>query len=473
MAEVQNTLDSPQPDGVAVIGMAGRFPGAPSVERFWHNLRNGKETIESLGQTQEPQDSSPDRPHRVQRASSIEGIEDFDAAFFGLSPAEAAATDPQHRVFLECAWHALEDAGCPVSDFPGRIGVFAGASISTYLTRNLYPSLENHEEGIDLPSLIANDKDYLATRTSYLLGLRGPSVAVQTACSSSLVAVHYACQSLLLGESDLALAGGVTIRVPQKRGYLYQPDGYLSPDGRCRAFDEKAGGAVFGNGAGIVVLKRLAEALADGDRIACVILGSAVNNDGATKMSFTAPSIDGQVAVISEALAAAGVGPESISYVEAHGTGTPLGDPIEVSALTRAFGKSSGSPQHCALGSVKTNVGHLESAAGVTGLIKTALALRHGEIPPSLNFRSPNPRIDFQSSPFFVNAKRTPWKGGQTPRRAGVSSFGIGGTNAHVVLEEAPKPDRRQGAPRDQGQKQPAALLLPLSARCPEALRQL
>ncbi|HEX8185170.1 MAG TPA: polyketide synthase, partial [Blastocatellia bacterium] len=314
---------------IAIIGMAGRFPGASDLDEFWANLRDGVESITffsgELTKNSPASDDELSSSRLVKAASTLEGVELFDAAFFGISPVEAELTDPQHRVFLECAWEALENAGCDPERYKGPIGVFAGASISTYLFSNVYPNL-GFIGGVDnLPALLGNDKDYLATRVSYRLNLKGPSISVQTACSTSLVAVHLACQSLLNGECDLALAGGVTIRVPQESGYIYQEGGYLSPDGHCRAFDAKARGTAFGSGVGVIVLKRLIDAIEDGDCIDAVIKGSAINNDGALKVGFTAPSIDGQANVISEAIAVAGVEPETISYVEAHGTGTPLG----------------------------------------------------------------------------------------------------------------------------------------------------
>ncbi|HSD45604.1 MAG TPA: SDR family NAD(P)-dependent oxidoreductase, partial [Pyrinomonadaceae bacterium] len=375
-------------------------------------------------------------PNYVKAAGVLEGAELFDAPFFGFHPREAELMDPQHRIFLQCAWHALEDAGYDPARYAGRIGVFGGAGLNTYLFE-VGPTLSN-SSALRYQAFIGNDKDFLTTRVSYKLNLKGPSVDVQTACSTSLVAVHLACQSLLAGECEMALAGGVAVRAPLKQGYLYEEGGILSPDAHCRAFDKNAKGTVFGNGAGIVVLKPLEKALADGDNIYAVIKGSAINNDGGVKLGYTAPSVDGQAEVISDALAVSGIDPETVTYVEAHGTGTPLGDPIEVAALQEAFRSGETRKQFCAIGSVKTNVGHLDTAAGVTGLIKAVCALRHGQLPPSLNFSEPNPKIDFANSPFYVNTKLTEWRANGTPRRAGVSSFGIGGTNAHVILEEAP-----------------------------------
>ncbi|MEH2349579.1 MAG: SDR family NAD(P)-dependent oxidoreductase [Nostoc sp.] len=427
-------------DEIAIIGMSGRFPGSKNVDIFWQNLRDGVESIASF--TDEELISAGvnptllNDPSYVKSGGVLEDIELFDASFFGFSPREAEITDPQHRLFMECVWQALENAGYNSEIYSGSIGIFTGVAISTYLLSNLYPNrdLMESEDGV----IIGNEKDFLPTQISYKLNLKGPSINVQTACSTSLVAVHLACQSLMNGESDIVLAGGVSVGVPQKLGYLYQPGGIHSPDGHCRAFDAQAKGTNGGNGLGVVVLKRLEDAIADGDFIHAVIKSSAVNNDGFLKVGYTAPSVEGQRQVILEALALAGVEPETVSYIEAHGTGTILGDPIEIKALTQAFAASTNKKGFCAIGSVKTNIGHLNTAAGVTGLIKTALALKHQQIPPSLHFQQPNPQIDFANSPFYVNTKLSEWKTNGTPRRAGVSSFGIGGTNAHVILEEAP-----------------------------------
>jgi amino acid adenylation domain-containing protein len=451
---------------IAIVGMAGRFPGAPGVEQLWRNLREGVESIRFFA-PEELEASfgvrpDGDDPGFVRAGGVLDGIEDFDAAFFDFNPREAEVTDPQQRIFLECCWEALERAGYDPETFPGAIGVFAGAGMNTYLLNNVLAHPELFRTLSPFQVLIGADKDYLAPRVSYKLNLKGPSISVQTACSTSLVAVHLACQSLQDYQSDLALAGGVSIRVPQKSGYRFTEGGIYSPDGHCRAFDREAGGTVTGSGVGVVVLKRLADALADGDDVLAVIRGSAVNNDGAAKVGFTAPSVEGQVAVISEALSAAGVPAETIGYVEAHGTGTALGDPIEVTALTRAFGLGPDRPSTCALGSLKTNVGHLDTASGVAGLIKTVLALRNGALPPSLHFKAPNAEIDFSSGPFYVNATLREWPASGTPRRAGVSSFGIGGTNAHAVLEEAP-PLAPSGPSR-------SWQLLLVSARTPTAL---
>ena len=393
----------------------------------------------------------------------LEDIEYFDASFFGYSPREAEIMDPQQRIFLECACEALENAGYDPDRCAELIGVYAGTGMNSYLLENLYSNPELIAS-IGISQLVmSSDKDYLTTRVSYKLNLQGPSLNVNTACSTSLVAIHLACRSLLHGECDIALAGGVSVSVPQKAGYLYQEGGVASLNGYCRAFDARAQGAVPGSGVGIVVLKRLEEAIADGDSIFAVIKGSAINNDGARKIGFTAPGVDGQARVIRAAHLVAEVEPETITYIEAHGTGTPLGDPIEIAALTQAFRMGTAARGFCAIGSVKTNLGHLDAAAGVTGLIKTAWALKHALLPPSLHFEQPNPRIDLANSPFYVNTKLSTWEKGQAPRRAGVSSFGIGGTNAHVVLEEAPVPESGGGDAR-------STQLLLLSAKTEGAL---
>jgi len=426
---------------IAIIGLTGRFPGAKNIDEFWENLQNGVESISFFSDEEllssGISSSIFNDPYYVKARALLEDPELFDAAFFGFNPREAEITDPQHRLFLECAWEALESAGYDSQTYKGAVGVYGGSSLSSYLL-NIYLN-QNLVNSIDPQQLtIAANKDYLTTRVSYKLNLQGPSYAVQTACSTSLVAVHLACQSLLNGECDIALAGGVAINAERKAGYLYTEGGIASPDGHCRAFDARAKGAVGGEGVGIVVLKRLEDALKDRDTIHAVIKGSAINNDGSLKVSYTAPRIDTQAKAIRTAQIVAEVEPETITYIEAHGTGTALGDPIEIAALTQAFQISTQKTGFCAIGSVKTNIGHLDTAAGVTGLIKTVLALKHKQIPPSLHFTSPNPEIDFANSPFYVNTTLTEWQSNGTPRRAGVSSFGLGGTNAHVILEEAP-----------------------------------
>ncbi|MCE9667447.1 SDR family NAD(P)-dependent oxidoreductase [Myxococcus stipitatus] len=451
---------------VAIVGMAARVPGAEDVEAFWRMLREGVEGISFF--TEEAMKAlgvEPGwlaQPHFVRAAPVLERPGRFDAAFFGYAPREAELMDPQHRVFLECAWKALEHAGYAPGRLPGSTGVFAGSSLSSYLLFNLLSRAEFQQAEDTFPAMVGNDKDFLATRVAYHFNLKGPALTVQTGCSTSLVATHLACQALLGYQCDLALAGGVSVHMPQRSGYHHQEGGITSPDGHCRAFDAKGQGTLFGSGAGVVVLKRLEDALADGDTIHAVIRGSAINNDGAVKVGFTAPGVEGQAEVITRAQAVAEVSPESITYVEAHGTATPLGDPVEVQALTQAFRAGTERRGYCGLGSVKTNVGHLDAAAGVAGLLKTVLALEHAELPPSLHFEKPNPRIDFDNSPFYVNGTLRPWPEGDTPRRAGVSSFGIGGTNAHVILEEAPVMEPGGAARPWQ--------LLTLSAKTPTAL---
>ncbi|WP_282792787.1 type I polyketide synthase [Streptomyces sp. CC224B] len=462
-------------DGIAVIGMSCRFPGADGPDEYWRLLESGTEAVVRLDERtliaagEDPQLLTD--PDYVPAHGVLDGSDLFDAAFFGMSPGEAAVLDPQHRLFLECVWTAFEDAGYDPKAVPGPVSVYAGSGWNSYFLRNVASHPEFLEPGALQRTLLGNESDTLATRVSYKLGLTGPSMTVQTACSTSLVAVAQACQSLLSQESDMALAGGVSIRTPQA-GYLHQEGSIFSRTGQCRAFDASADGTVIGSGAGVVLLKRLEDALADGDHIHAVIKGAAVNNDGSSKAGYAAPSVDGQSAVIREAQALAGFSPETITYVETHGTGTALGDPIEIAALTDAFragtdnagtdNAGADKTGYCALGSVKTNIGHLDAAAGVAGLIKTVLALKNKTIPPSLHFERPNPAIDFTTGPFHVNTTATAWDTGTAPRRAGVSSFGIGGTNAHVVLEEAPAV--RRTAPGT------APQLLPLSARTAAAL---
>jgi acyl transferase domain-containing protein/NADP-dependent 3-hydroxy acid dehydrogenase YdfG len=429
--------------GIAVIGMAGRFPGAPDIETLWLKLCAGEEGLVRFSSAELRSGGVPstliDDEFYVPVNGAISDVELFDAEFFGMSPREAAVTDPQHRIFLELAWQALENSGHDPARFDGAIGVYAGCGASSYLLHNLLP---NHAELADFGELrvrMATSQEYLATRTSFKLNLTGPSVSVNTACSTSLVAVHMACDALRNFQCDMALAGGISVQLPQVKGYRYEPGGILSPDGHCRPFDASAQGTVSGNGGAVVVLKRLADALSARDTIHAVIRGSAINNDGADKAGYTAPSVHGQAQVIIEAQDVAGVDPATIGYLETHGTGTPLGDPIEFAALTRAFRRATQRRQFCVLGAIKSNLGHLDEAAGVTGLIKAVLALRCRRIPPTLHFRTPNPELDYEASPFFVNAAPCDWAAPpEGPRRAGVSSFGIGGTNAHVVLEEWP-----------------------------------
>ena len=451
---------------IAVIGMAGRYPGAPDVDRLWALLRDGIEPITEFSEADiaaAGNSALTARPDFVPRGFVLDDVELFDAAFFGYTPREAEIIDPQQRFFLECASEALERAGYDPDAYPGAIGVFAGASMSTYLLHNILSDPEIVRRLGPTQLALANDKDYVATRVAYKLNLEGPAITVQTACSTSLVAVHLACQSLLAGECDMALAGGVSIPSRQRAGYLYQEGGIASRDGHCRPFDAAASGTSGGNGCGVVVLKRLADALEDGDQIDAVIIGSAINNDGSKKIGFTAPRVEGQAKVIQAAQRMAGVTPADIGYIEAHGTGTPLGDPIEMAALTRVFRDRGGEGPSCAIGSIKSNFGHADAAAGVAGLMKTVLALKHRMLPPSLHFVQPNPKIDFANSPFYVNNILREWRQpGGAPRRAGVSSFGLGGTNAHVVLEEAPEQATNEA--------RPGPRLMVLSARTATAL---
>ncbi len=449
-AEVASPVSAVRDDAlreeIAIVGMAGRFPGAPTIAAFWQNLCGGVECIRTLTDDELRAAGVPEQvwcdAHYVRTAPVLNDIKSFDAAFFGLAPSEAQMMDPQHRLLLECAWEAFEDAGYDPEASGGRVGVYAGANYSSYLLNNLLTHAEfalQMAAGDSFQLELATDKDNVATRISHALNLKGPSLCVSTACSTSLVALHLACRSLLAKECDLALAGAANVLVPQTRGYLYRGGLILSPDGHCRAFDAHAGGTMLGRGAGMVLLKRLTDALTDNDHIYAVIRGTAINNDGAAKISYAAPSVEGQARVIAEAQTIAGVDPATIQYIEAHGTATNLGDPIEVAALTQVFRARTDAKQFCALGSVKTNIGHLSKAAGMAGLIKAALALEHRMIPPSLHYSDPNPQIDIANSPFFVNTSLRPWEhNGEHPRRAGVSAFGTGGTNAHVILEEAP-----------------------------------
>ena len=453
-----------QQDDIAIIGLDGRFPGAPTLAEFWQNLRDGIESIQTLDEAQLNQLGVPqplrNNPHFVNAEPLLADIDQFAASFFGYAPNQAKLLAPEQRLFLEVAWHALENAGYSSEQYKGQIGVFAGMGMSTYLLFNLinHPDVDPTDDSFAV--MLGNDKDFLATRASYHLDLTGPSLDVQTGCSTSLVATHLACESLLNGQCDVALAGGVTVEMPQRAGYVYQPSGIASPDGHCRPFDAAGQGTVFGSGVGVVVLKRLADAVADGDNIQAVIKGTAVNNDGALKLGYTAPSISGQADVIARAQAVANVTPDSIQYIEAHGTATELGDPIEITALAKLFKGSD--TQKTYIGSVKSNVGHLDAAAGVAGLIKTVLSLQHKEIPPTCHYDTPNPKLNLDQTPFVINNSLLPWKNGRAPRRAGVSSFGIGGTNAHIVLEEAPNvPPSDPAAPWQ---------LLQLSAKSPAAL---
>ncbi|MBK7897608.1 MAG: SDR family NAD(P)-dependent oxidoreductase [Anaerolineaceae bacterium] len=440
----QDILASLDGTEIAVIGMAGRFPGAGDIATYWQNLRDGVESVTYYTDDELRTAGVPEtllrHPHYVKSGAPLDDMEKFDAAFFGFGPRDAAIMDPQHRNFIEMAWTALEHAGYDPERFDGAIGVFGGSGHNAYLPYNLLTNPELVASvGFFLLRHTGNDKDFLTTRVSYLMNLRGPSVNVQTACSTSLVAIHMASQSLLSGECDMALAGGVTIEMPHRQGYIYQDGEILSSDGHCRSFDADSDGTIFGSGVGVVTLRRLADAIEDGDTIYAVIKGSAVNNDGSGKVNYLAPSVDGQAAAIAEAIALANIDASTIDYVEAHGTGTRIGDPIEVTALTQAFRQTTDEKQFCGLGSVKTNIGHLDTAAGVAAFIKVVQALRHRQIPASLNYTAPNPMLNLADSPFFINHELREWPRSDSPRRAGISSLGVGGTNAHIVVEEAPE----------------------------------
>ncbi|AQS67069.1 type I polyketide synthase [Streptomyces pactum] len=457
---------------IAIVGMAGRFPGARDLDEFWANIRDGVESVSFFTDEQLlAAGASPDhldQPNFVRAGACLPGVDTFDAEFFGYTAREAEIMDPQHRVFLETAWQALEHSGYDPARFDGDIGVFAGAGSNGYLA-HVYSHSEIVETTGGTQILLGNELGFLSTRVSYKLDLRGPSVSLRTACSTSLVAVHLACRSLRERECDMALSGGVFLNLEQERGYFHQEGSFVSPDGHCRPFDARAAGTLFGSGAGAVVLKRLDDALADGDTVYAVVRGSAVNNDGAVKVGFTAPTVAGQARVIADALRDAGTDPADIGYVEAHGTGTSLGDPIEVRALTKAY---DGVPSATvALGSLKSNFGHLDAASGIAGLIKTVLSLWHETLPRTLHFESPNPDIDFAAGPFTVQRDTAPWPRSGGPRLAGVSAFGFGGTNAHVVLQEGP-PQGRPDAGGDTRPERPSHLLV-LSARNHAALEEL
>lgn len=428
-------------NSVAIIGMAGRFPGAPNIDAYWDLIANCKGAIRTLGDEDLRKAGVPEElirdPRYVKVAPMLDDIDMFDAAFFGYNPKEALVMDPQQRLFLESSWHSLEDAGYDPARVEGLVGVFAGASTSSYVFNNIMRSkiVADGNSGLDIK--IGNDKDSLATRVAYKLNLRGPCMTVQCYCSTSSVAVHMARQSLLDRECDMALAGGVTVKIPHGVGYYSTGEDMYSPDGRLYAFEKRGKGTVFGSGVGVVVLKRLEDAVRDNDSIYAIIRGSAINNDGSLKAGYTAPSVQGQRNVIAAALADAEIDSASVAFVETHGTGTAIGDPIELKGLTHAFGPRVDGAPSCAIGSVKPNIGHPDAASGVASLMKAALALRHKKIPPMLNFEEPNPEIDFENSPFYVNTELKDWESGAEPRRAGVNSFGFGGTNVHLVLEEA------------------------------------
>jgi acyl transferase domain-containing protein len=462
-------LDGPEFDGkVAVVGMAVRVPGAGrDLQQFWRDIERGVESITVFDSEQLRSWGVPgellDEPGFVAARAVIEDADCFDGALFGLAPAEAALTDPQQRILLECAWSAFEHAGyAPISADGNRTGVYVGTGLNIHLLDNVLPDADLMAVAGGLQVVIGNDKDFAATRIAYKLNLQGPCLSVQTACSTSLVAVHMAVQSLLTHETDMALAGGASLVPPSRRGYLYEPGGVFSADGHCRAFDVSAAGTVPGDGAGVVVLKRLSEAVRDGDTIHAVIAGSAVNNDGARKAGFTAPGVAGQAAVVAAALAVGGVDPDTVGVIETHGTGTPLGDPIEVAALREVFDSGSPDREPCALTALKSTLGHLDTAAGVLGLIKLVLALKNRTIPPVAHFTEPSAELRLDGSALYVAAEATPWKPIDGVRRAGISAFGVGGTNAHVVLEEAP--------PVAAGPPARSPQLLMLSARTEAAL---
>ncbi len=450
---------------IAIVGMAGRFPGAEDLDAFWRNLLAGADTLSRFSREELERMGVPaeviDGPGWVAAAGEIPRPDLFDAAFWGFTAREAEITDPQHRVLLECCWEAMEQAGYDPARVPGPVGVFAGSGGSRYMNVNLASNPELVALAGQMEVTLANEFDFLTTRVSYKMDLRGPSVPVRTACSTGLVAAHFACRSLLAGECDLALAGGVSVSHPNV-GYRYQEGGISSPDGRCRSYDAEALGSVASSGAGVVLLRRLEDALADGDTIHAVIKGSAVNNDGAGKIGFTAPGIDGQARVIADALAMAEVDPATVGFVEGHGSGTPLGDQIEMTALKKVFADGERAPGTLVVGSVKSNIGHCNAAAGAAGLIKTALAVKHGTVPPTVHFSACDERLGLSGTPLYVSASPQPWKV-EGPRRAGVSSFGLGGTNAHLVVEEPPAP-----APSGPGAEWQ---LLVLSARSEAALR--
>lgn len=439
---------------IAVIGMACRFPGANNINEYWNNLINGRDTIkrftdEEISESEADFNELKNNPNYVKARGVLDDIDKFDAEFFGMTSEEADDTDPQHRVWLEVAWEALENAGCNPYNYEGGIGVFAGGAISTYLLNYILKNQTRLKKYLryggtkSLQMLVENDPTHIPTKTAYQFNLKGPAINVQTACSTSLMAITQACQSLTSFESDICLAGGVCIVVPQERGYVYEVDGISSPDGYCRAFDIKAQGTVLSNGIGIVILKRLEDALHDRDLIYAVVSGWAVNNDGKNKVSYMAPSVDGQAEVIMMAQSFAGITPDRIGYIEAHGTATQLGDPIEITALKKAFSKKTDKKQFCGIGSVKSNVGHTDVAAGVASFIKSCMAVYNRKIPPTINFKAPNKYIKFEKTPFYVQHQLKEWTD-EKPLIIGVSSFGIGGTNVHVIIEEPPRRNKSE-----------------------------
>ena len=424
---------------IAVIGMSGSFPKSKDIEEYWKNILNGRECLDDLSVGELESAGIPrnlyENPHYVRRSASLESARNFDPAFFGYTPAEAMIMDPQHRLFLEHSWKCLEDGNIIPDKYEGLIGVFGGCSQNNYLLKNLIFSDQADKAGA-FQLMIANDKDYLTTKVSYKLNLKGPSITMQTACSTSLTAIQQGCLSLLSYQSDMALCGGASVNIPYRGGYLYQDGLIFSPDGHCRAFDKDANGTVFGDGVGVVLLKRLDEAMEDGDQIYAIIRGSAINNDGSEKVGYTAPGVRSQADVIATALAVADIPADTIGYVEAHGTGTLMGDPIELAALTEAFRMTTPKKGFCHIGSVKPNIGHLDAAAGVAGFIKAVMVLKSGIIPPQINYHTPNPALNLDDSPFLVSKERRNWERSDSPRRAGISALGVGGTNVHLILEE-------------------------------------
>ncbi len=462
---------NPSLEGVAIVGMAGRFPGAGTVAEFWRNQLSGVESISHLKVEELDVSEIAEKAkaaNYVRARGILKDIDLFDPAFFGILPREAELMDPQHRIFLECCWETFEDAGYNPLDYPGSVGVFAGSSLPSYFLSRLCKSpkfIDSFTEGYQIENfleMMGSFPDFLATRVSYKLNLRGPSITLQTACSTSLVAICQASQNLLTFQCDMAIAGGVSIPLPQNRGYVFQEGSMGSIDGHTRTFDADAQGTVFGSGVGAVLLKRYEDAVRDGDQVYAVIRGFALNNDGSSRVGYTAPSVEGQSSVIAMAQEASGIDPRTIGYIEAHGTGTPLGDPIELAALSKAFRAHTDAKQFCVVGTAKTNIGHLDIASGVAGMIHATQIVRSGKFPPTLHFKKPNPKFDMSNSPFRVNTAVTDWKTEGAPRRAGVSAFGVGGTNAHVVLEQAAV------APSEPSSR-PAELLV-LSARSAAAL---
>ncbi|MBT7672394.1 MAG: polyketide synthase, partial [Proteobacteria bacterium] len=457
-------------NAIAIIGMSVRLPGASNLADYWDMLLNGKDAIHFFTENELKAAGVPpgqiNDPNFIASRGYLAGVDEFDASFFGISPREAALMDPQHRVLMEVAWHAFEHSGYDPDQWDGDCSIFTSAGMNTYLPFNIFtnPGLVNEVGGFQLS--IYNDKDFVPTRIAYALNTKGPAIDIGTACSSSLVGTHLACQHLLSYQSDLALVGGVTVHLPQETGDLVEAGSAYSPDGHCRPFDASPSGLVDGNGAVAIILKRLDDAVQDRDTIHAVIKGSAINNDGSEKVGYSAPSIQGQTQVIFEAQALAQITADQISYVEAHGTATPLGDPIEVAGLTQAFRETTDDTQFCGLGSVKSNIGHVDKAAGLAGLVKTVLGLKHEVMPPTANFKSPNPRLKIEETPFFVVAQPQPWeRSDNIPRIAAISSFGVGGTNAHAIISESPLSTKQPTSDRPE--------LIVLSAKSEPAVERL